>query len=161
MNEKEQAKQLVRTLYKDDDGNPFEMTDGQTDIFLSISQKRYPRIFITAATQYGKTDTISMAVLTRAATFPEKWAIVAPDTKRARILIGDIIKHIFENSYTQERFKIESTESEERIKRERSKSRLTFDVGDGIGEIFIVSSQARFKGEDAGNALMRWCRQYI
>ena len=154
MNDKEQAKLLVKTLYKNDYGNPFEMTDGQTDIFLAIAKKLHPRTFITTPTQYGKTEVVSMAVLTRAATFPEKWAIVAPDIKRARILIGDIIKHIFENPFVKARFKVDPGESEERIKRERSKNRLTFNTGDGIGEIFVVSSQARFKGEDAGNALM-------
>lgn len=97
-----------------------------------------------------------MAVLTRAATFPEKWALVAPSQAKARIIIGYIIKHMFENEYTMDRFKIKEGENIESIRRERSRNRLTFNVGNNkIGEIFILSAESRLKQhEDIGNALM-------
>lgn len=146
--------EIVKSLYKDDYGKSFEITEGQADIFEAIYYRLHPRIQAITYTQYGKSEVVSMALLTRVATFPEKWAITAPDDKRAKIIIGYMVKHIFENDYTRKRFQIGRDESEERIRRERSKSRLTFRVSDGIGEIFIVSAQAKFKGEDAGNALM-------
>ena len=148
------SKQLVKTLYKNDYGKPFELTDGQEKIFDLIWKRQNPRNQIITYTQYGKTETVSMALLSRVSTWAEKWAITAPDDKRAKILVGDMIKHIFENDYTRKRFQIGKLESEERIRRERSKSRLTFRNDGGIGEVFIVSAQAKFKGEDAGNALM-------
>jgi len=154
------TKELVKSLYKDDYGNPFELTEGQEEIFNAIFYKQGPngerRIHVKTFTQYGKSDTVSMAVLTRAATFPEKWAIVAPSQPKARIIMGYIIKHLFENEYTLNRFKISEGESMDAIRRERSKNRLTFDIGNNqVGEIFILSAESRLKqSEDVGNSLM-------
>ena len=153
-------KELVKALYKNDYGQPFELTDGQEEIFNAIFYKQGPngeqRVHIKTFTQYGKSDTVSMAVLTRAATFAEKWAIVAPSQPKARIIMGYIIKHLFENEYTLNRFKISEGESMESIRRERSKNRLTFDIGNNqVGEIFILSAESRLKqSEDVGNSLM-------
>jgi hypothetical protein len=108
-------------------------------------------------TQYGKSDTISMAVLTRATTYAEKWAIVAPSQEKSKIIMGFIIKHCFENEYTMSRFQLKEGESIDKIRRERTKNRLTFDLGEGkMGEIFILSAESRLKNqtEDIGNALM-------
>lgn len=154
------TRELVRSLYKDDYGNPFELTEGQLEIFDCIFYKQSPdgqrRIHIETHTQYGKSDVVSMAVLTRAATFPEKWAIVAPSQPKAKIIMMYVIKHLFENEYTFGRFKLREGESMEMVRRERSKSRLTFDIGNNqIGEIFILSAESRLKqSEDIGNALM-------
>lgn len=153
-------KELVRALYKNDYGQPFELTDGQEEIFNAIFYKQGPkgqrRVHIKTFTQYGKSDTVSMAVLTRAATFPEKWAIVAPSQAKAKIIMGYVIKHLFENEYTQDRFKLEEGESMDAVRRERSKNRLTFDIGNNqIGEIFILSAESRLKaGDSVGNSLM-------
>ncbi len=153
-------RELVRALYKDDYGNPFELTPGQEEIFNAIFYKQSPdgknRIHIKTFTQYGKSDTVSMAVLTRAATFPEKWAIVAPSQPKAKIIMGYVIKHLFENEYTLNRFKLKEGESMDMVRRERSKNRLTFDIGNNqVGEIFILSAESRLKqSEDVGNSLM-------
>ena len=159
--------ELVRNLYKNDYGTPFEMTLGQNEIFDCIFMKgantataEYPggkrRMHFMTLTQYGKSDTVSMAVLTRVATFPEKWALVAPSQAKAKIIMAYLIKHVFENEYTLARFKLDPGENEDMIRRERSKNRLTFDIGNGqIGEVFILSAESRLKrGEDMGNALM-------
>lgn len=136
------------------------MTPAQNEIFDCIFYKQSPnggrRIHIETHTQFGKSDTVSMAVLTRACTYSEKWAIVAPTQPKAMIIMGYIIKHLFENEYTLSRFKIEEGENTERIRRERSKSRLTFDIGNNqVGDIFILSAESRLKrSEDVGNALM-------
>ncbi len=146
--------ELVKTLYKNDRGEPFEMTLGQIDIFDCIWKRRHPRNHIMTYTQYGKSDVVAMATLTRASTFAEKWPIVAPSTKKSMIIMGYIIKHIFENPYTRGKFRIDKGESEERIRRERSKVRLTFRVGDRIGEMLTLSADSRRKNEDAGDSLM-------
>lgn len=165
--------ELVKNLYKDDLNRPFSMTPGQNEIFDLIFKKGcqgeiqsedglgkvtkwFRRIWIATFTQFGKSDTVSMAVLTRVATFPEKWCIVAPSQAKAKIIMGYLIKHIFDNEYTMARFKIDEGESAEAIRRERSKNRLTFDLGNGgIGEVFILSAESRLRnGEDAGNAMM-------
>src|SRR3990167_1288940 len=148
--------ELVKSLYRNDFGTPFELTPGQNEIFDAIFQKQHPRLHVMTFTQYGKSDVVSMAVLTRVATFGEKFCIVAPSQPKARIITSYLIRHIFDNEFTMSRFKIKEGESMEAIRRERSKNRLTFDVGNNqVGEVFILSAESRLtSGEDVGNALM-------
>jgi len=151
---------LVKALYKDDKGRAFSMTRTQNVIFDCIFRKQGPdgqrRIHVMTFTQFGKSDIVSMAVLTRVASFGEKWVIIAPSQSKARIIIGYLIKHIFDNEFTLSRFKINEGESVDSIRRERSKNRLTFDCGDNkIGEVFILSAESRLKsGDEVGNSLM-------
>jgi len=155
----QKAFELVRSFYKNRDGRPFEMTPGQIQIFRAIYEKQNPRNQVESFTQFGKSNVVGMAVLTRASTFPEKWAIIGGTKDKAGIIMSYIIKHIFENEYTLSKFKIGKDESLERIKRERSKERLTFRImgeRDQIGEILILSGEARRAGEDAGDILVGW-----
>src|SRR3990167_2535310 len=152
--------ELVKNLYRDELGRPFSMTPAQNQIFDCIFKKQAVggkrRVHIMTHTQFGKSDVVSMAVLTRVAIFGEKWVLVAPSQPKARIIMGFCIKHIFDNEFTMSRFKIKEGESMDSIRRERSKNRLTFDCGNNqIGEIFILSAESRLKqSEDVGNALM-------
>jgi hypothetical protein len=150
----DKIKQLCASRYKNYKSEPFQLTDGQAEIFEIIAKRKYPRVHCITATQYGKSDVVSMAVLTRITTFPEKWAIVAPSNKKARIIMGYIIGHIFDNEYTMSLFEVDKGESADRIRRERSKERLTFRHPDGqIGEVFIVSSEGK-RTKDLLDALM-------
>lgn len=144
----------IRELYKDDTGKPFELTPSQIDVFEAIFMKKYPRVHLMTYTRYGKSEILSLAVLTRVTNFNEKWAIIAPTTDKAKIIMGYIIKHIFDNPYCISKFEVKPDENLERIRRERSKERLTFRNTDGIGEVFILSAEESRKGEDAGNKLM-------
>lgn len=152
--------ELVKSLYRDDFGRPFSMTPTQNEIFDCIFKRQGPngekRVHVMTFTQFGKSDIVSMAVLTRVAAFGEKFVIIAPSQSKARIIIGYLIKHTFDNEFTLSRFKIKEGESIDTIRRERSKNRLTFDCGDNkIGEVFILSAEGRLKsGEDVGNSLM-------
>ncbi len=138
----EETKQLVRTLYKDSRGNPFELTDGQAELFDIIFKKKFPRNHVETYTRYGKSEVISMAVLTRISTFPEKWAIVAGQEEKSRIIMDYLIKHIFDNEYTRQRFIVSPGENESNIQRYRNKKRINFNIGDGkFGELFICSAK--------------------
>jgi len=138
----EDIKQLVRTLYKDSTGRPFELTDGQAELFELIFKKKYPRIHVMTYTRYGKSEVISMAVLTRIATFPEKWAIVAGQEAKAHIIMDYVIRHIFDNEYTRQKFIIGPGESAENIQRYRNKKRINFNIDKGkLGELFICSAK--------------------
>lgn len=146
--------EVVKKFFKNSRGEPFEMTKGQIDIFRAIYEKQHPRVQIVCHTQFGKSDVCAMSVLLRASTFPEKWIILSGSEKKAKIIMEYIIGHIFDNEYCLNRFKIGTDESLERIRRERSKSRITFKIGDHIGEIMILSAEARRKSEDAGDILI-------
>jgi hypothetical protein len=137
---------LVRSRYKDDYGKPLKLTPGQSEIFDIIAGRTDARTQVISYTQYGKSLTVALAVLTRASTFPERWAIVAPSDKKAQIIMGYIIDHIFDNEYTANKFIIQPGESRDRVRRERSKDRVNFKISDGrLGEIFIVSADSRRK----------------
>ena len=155
-NEDKRAYDIVRKLFKDDYGEPFEMTAGQIQLFRAIYEKQYPRLQFDCYTQYGKSDIVSMAVLLRATTFPEKWPILGATKDKAGIIIGKLIKHLFENDYTLSKFQIDADESLEKIKRTRSKEVLTFrvDKSGAIGTVLSMSADARRKTQDAGDILI-------
>ena len=156
IDEDKQTYEYVKKLFKNDRGEPFEMTQGQIEIFRAIYERKYPRVQVETYTQYGKSDVISMAVLLRACTFPEKWPILAPTTPKTKIIMEKVIKHIFENEYTKSKFKIGTEESMERVKRQRSQNKLTFrvDKEGNMGEIYVLSAEARRTSANAGDILM-------
>lgn len=147
---------MVKKLFKNDNGDPFEMTAGQIRLFRSIYEKQHPRVQFECYTQYGKSDTVSMAVLLRATTFGEKWIILGGTKDKAEIIMGKLIKHIFENDYTLGKFQIEDSETLEAIKRHKSKDHVSFKVDESgnMGEVLILSADAKKKDKDAGDILI-------
>lgn len=146
----------VEKLFRNDNGDPFEMTAGQIALFRAIYEKQNPRTQFECYTQYGKSDTVSMATLLRATTFPEKWIILGGSKEKAGIIMGKLITHIFENDYTLGKLQLAEGESLDRLKHERSKDRITFAVDDAgnVGEVVILSAETRKKGQDAGDILI-------
>ena len=140
----QQTIELVKNRYKQENGDPFVMTSGQNEIFDIIFGRRYPLTQATTYTQYGKTETVGLAVLTRVSTFPEEYIIVAPTSAKGSIMMKSLIGHIFDNEYTRGKFVIEKSESADRIRRERNRTRLTFKISDGrIGAVSILSIDNR------------------
>ena len=149
-----QAKDIVRTLFKADNGSPFELTDGQAQLFIAIATKEHPRVHVQAPTRWGKSETIAMAVLWRASTFPEKWFIAAGNKDKAGVIMGDVIKHIYDNDYCKKKFVRDRGETDESIRRYRNKSRINFKVGNNLlGEIFIVVAGESALGFGAPNGI--------
>src|SRR3990167_3702019 len=145
--------ELVKELYKNDKGEPFELTLSQGEIFDAIFGKLYPRLFITAWTQFGKSDVASMAMLSRICGYSERFAIVAPTNRKAGIIMGYLIDHTFDNPITLNKFSIGENESLERIRRERNKSHLTFKHSKGLGEVMTLSAEGR-RTKDVINQLL-------
>ncbi len=130
------------TLFKDYYGNPLQLAPGQQDIFQAVLTRTPKRNIILAPTQYGKTEAISDALALRVALYPEKWAIVAPSQGKAMIIMQYIISHLFDCPDLLAQLAIDTPL--ERLKRERSKDRLTFRRG---GEIYALTAEARLKAE--------------
>lgn len=80
---------------------------------------------------------VADGVLMRVATHDEKWAIVAPSEDKARIIMDYIIDRIFDDPLFSEQ--LEYHTSKEKLKQERSKSRITFRDG---GEVRIYTGNA-------------------
>lgn len=153
--EDQRAFDIVKKLFKNDYGEPFEMTQGQIELFRAIYERQYNRIQFDCYTQYGKSDTVSMAVLLRVATFQEKWIILGATKDKANIIMSKLIKHIFENDYTLGKFQVDEGESLDFIRRNRSKDNITFKVDDNaIGQVITLSADARKKSADAGDILI-------
>ena len=91
---REEVFQLVRQMYKNEDGSPVELTPLQCCIFAIIAMKLHPRVHCMIFTRYGKSFVVALAVLTRVSTFPEKWAIVSGSKEKAKIIMGYINAHI-------------------------------------------------------------------
>lgn len=80
---------------------------------------------------------VADGVLLRVALYPEKWAIVAPSEDKARIIMDYIIDRIFDDSLFSDQLELHT--SKERLKQERSKTRVTFRDG---GEVRVYSGNA-------------------
>lgn len=138
--EQQTAIDLVALWFKNDDREPFIMTAGQADIFNTIFLKRHQRNQIITSTQYGKSETVAMALIMRAITFQEDWLILAGDEKKTKIIMGKVIDHLFDNSALEAQINMEGITSAERLKHERSRDRITFKNG---GEIRSMTADAR------------------
>lgn len=133
---------LVRGMYKNQDGSPVLLSPSQCDIFAIISMRLEKRTHCQTFTRFGKSQTVALAVLTRAATYPEKWAIVAGSKEKAKIIMGYINTHIFDTEYTAAKFRMEHGDSAEAIRRNRNKSHISFNVGGKlISEVFVCSAK--------------------
>lgn len=125
-------------MFKKDNGEKFEYTSTQLLIAGVIIGRVCRRVQLILPTQYGKSEIVAQAVLQRGATKPEKWLLVAPEQKKAEIIMGYIIKHIFDDPYFQRQLIFDETM--EKLKQHKSKTHLTFRRG---GEIMVLSADAR------------------
>jgi hypothetical protein len=112
-------------------------TPTQVQIVDIIAKRRYPRTQLILPTQYGKSMCVADGVLLRIATHKEKWAIVAPTEDKARIIMDYIIDRIFDDIVFSDQ--LEFRASKEKLKQERSKTRIVFRDG---GEVRVYSGNA-------------------
>lgn len=126
------AKEIVRHYFKDDYQKPFELTDGQAHIFNAIFLKEHPREQIIASTQYGKSTVVALALILRTLTFREPFTVIAGRKEKAQIIMEKVIQHTFDYRGFIEQLDIDPNEPLERLRRERSKDRITWMRGGSI-----------------------------
>lgn len=139
-NERVIAKQLCRLFFKNDDNEPFELTDGQADIWNVIMLKRHLRNQVETLTQYGKSETVAMATDLRSITFKEDFTILAGDQNKTDIIMGKAIDHLFDHPILEAQIDPLGVPKLERLKHEKSRSRITWRDG---GEIRTLTADAR------------------
>ncbi|MCK9578714.1 hypothetical protein M0R01_04490 [bacterium] len=145
--------QFARDNFQNEDESPWEMSPGELAIFKLILFRQYPRSQIIASTQYGKSLTISRALLTRITTFPGDWMLVVPDTKRGRILINYMIRDTANNNFFARKLSginIKEKNLLMRLLEEKSKVKLTYSIMEEdqiprYGTIEIITADARRK----------------
>lgn len=130
-----QALQIFRNDSGQTHGDIFTPT--QIQVVDLIAKRRYARTQLMLPTQYGKSYCVADGVLLRASMHIEKWAIVAPTEDKARIIMDYIIDAIFDDPLIAD--KLEYNGTKETLKKERSKTRITFR---GRGEIRVYSGNA-------------------
>lgn len=126
------VKKLVYSFFKNDYDEPFELTDGQADIFLIIFLRRFPRNALLTYTQYGKTDIVSMALIIRSQVYKEMWTIVAGKESKGLLIMNKVMQHVFDHQRFSDQLELDPGMPLERLKRERSKEKITWLGGGGI-----------------------------
>jgi len=140
MTRNEYSKAICKLFFKDDYQKPLEISDGQVEIFNAIYFKEHPRVNIIASTQYGKSTIIACALILRTLRFKDSWAVIAGRKDKANIIMEKVIQHIFDSAEIIKKLDIDRLEPLERLKRERSKERITWKGG---GEIRTYSAQTK------------------
>lgn len=137
-------------IFHNEDGDTHGniLTSTQVQIIDIIAKRRYSRTQLILPTQYGKSMAVADGVLLRVSTHNEKWAIVAPSEEKARIIMDYIIDRIFDDDLFSDQ--LEYHMSKEKLKQERSKTRITFRGG---GEVRVYSGNAS-NTKQVKNALM-------
>ena len=151
--------------FKDEQGNPWEMSPGELAIFRSIVLREHTRIEVVTSTQYGKTITISRALLTRITTYADDFLVVVPDLKRGQIMLNYMIRDTANNDYFKEKLvgqQLGKRDALNRLLEERSKVKLTYRILDEdeaddappkYGSVEVLTADARRK-ENAITTIM-------
>jgi len=145
VHEPRQSTLAALALYQfvDDAGKVIEWTPGQLEIIDCILNRSSPdellkRIQIIASTQYGKSLAVAAGVVIRASIHPERWAIVAGTTEKARIIMEYIIMLSLNDDIL--RSQLTPDTSLDRLRMKRSADRLTFRRK---GEVRVYSAEAK------------------
>lgn len=138
--------------FKDESGKPIDFAPGQREVMECILNRAAPdgrkRLHIMTHTRYGKSASVGAAVAVRASVKPEKWAIVAGTKEKARIIMDYIINYVLDDPILSSQLNIEIPL--ERLRRERSRDRITFSRR---GEIRVYSADSKNR-QELGNSLM-------
>lgn len=137
-------------LFLDEYKRPLILTTGQKEIFNAIVKREKKRHIVICPTRYGKSLSVSLALILRCCIYPEKWCIAAPTEKKARIIMQYVQNHLGDNPIFYNQLELEKSMTYERLRRERSKNRLTFKRG---GELFIISADNKNKKNRGESAL--------
>ena len=133
------AKEIAKITFHNDKGDPLILTDGQAAIFASIYWKLSPRIQVIAPTQYGKSNTISTAILLRSQQYKEDFAIVTGEQKKSDTIMAKMIEHLFDNPLLLDNLELDRNEPLDRIRRERTRKRIVWKDG---GSVMTVTANA-------------------
>lgn len=132
--------------FVNDAGEAIQWAPGQLEIIDCILNRKSPtgmnRIEIIALTQYGKSLAVAAGVSIRASTFPQKWAIVAGTTEKAKIIMEYVIMLSLNNPIIRQQLDPETPL--DRLRMKRSAERLVFKKK---GEVRVYSAEAKLQME--------------
>lgn len=132
-------KKLVAKLFKKD-GKPYEMSDGQVEIFANLIDPEEKYIWMSAPTRWGKTETLALAVLYLAVFHKLKIPIVAGSYDKAEKIMEYVAEHIADHPVFYEGLFLKDSKDIERLKIRMSKGALRWATG---GWVFVTSIDSR------------------
>lgn len=128
---------LCKYYFKTDDGSPLRITPNQENIIRAILARKPKRMLIWATTRWGKSLAIALGAILAAVLFGgEKIRIIAPTADLARVIMEYVLKHILDHPDLVNSLTL-SGKTEERLKQQLSKERITFR---NSSEISILSA---------------------
>lgn len=137
---------------------PIDLSENQQKVFDLILYRQHKRSQIIMPTQYGKSLTVACAVLLRAITKNERFTILAPSEKKAGIIMGYLIDHVFDQPFLLEQLELDASTKLDKLRRERSRDNLTFKGGGGVKTLTLDSRNGKRSIEAAmgfgGNRLI-------
>lgn len=141
LKKKKAIQKIVRTYFKDSNGEPFELTDGQVKIFEAVVNPNYKFVWTSAPTRYGKSNVVALALIYLAVFERLKIPIVAGTKDKADKIMEYIVEHIADHPELYEGLiNLTDIESVEKLKIKVSKQALRWSHG---GWIFVTSIDSR------------------
>jgi predicted phage terminase large subunit-like protein len=145
-------KQTVRTIFKTSKGQPYEMTDGQAELFLSIIDPKIKWLWCSAPTRYGKSDILAMAILYLASYKKLKVPIVGGSEDKAKKIMEYVVAHLADDaSLYAGLINIQDAHDVDKLKVTVSKDALRWRDG---GWIYITSVDSRRVGASQGEKVV-------
>jgi len=111
---------------------PWLPSPGQIQIFDLVRKISTPRVQVIAPTQYGKSLTIALGALIGAISIGDRFTILAPSEKKARIIMEYAIEHVFDSEIFLHQLELDPTITLDRLRKERSRTNLNFASGGGL-----------------------------
>lgn len=87
-------KQTVATHFKDNKGEPYQITDGEAEAFGAFINPKIRWLWLSAPTRYGKTETIAMAIIYVCVFYRLKVPIVGGSQDKAEKIMEYIVQHL-------------------------------------------------------------------
>ena len=147
-------RELMKILFRDDQDNPLELTDGQLQIANAITDPDLLRVWMSTPTQYGKSLTVaaSALLLKMQPIKKQKIILIAPTGEQAKIIMDYIIMFVLQNPIFQ--LGLINVEAVQRLKTQFSKDRLSWADGTEIRILTANVGVGAQNIERAGRQLM-------
>lgn len=132
---------LVASRFKNADGNPFQLTAGQAEIFVSIIDPNIQWTWTSAPTRYGKSETIALALIYLCVYHHLKIPVVAGSQDKAQKIMDYIVQHLGDHpDLYAGLINIQGLSGIDKLKISVSKDTLKWSSG---GWVFITSVDSR------------------
>lgn len=131
---------IVKNYFKDKDGRPFQITDGECLMFEAVVNQRYKWVLVTAPTRYGKSELIAIAVIYLAVFHNLKIPVVAGSADKADKVMEYVVQHLSDHPELYAGLLNIEIGKIERLKLIMAKQALRWHTG---GWIYITSIDSR------------------